>query len=434
VGLLAVVLTLPSGSQRSQIADPQEIDGSIGAPRLPVQKKTFGDGDRPLTSGRNGSTAETTAAVNPQQPLEQPAEQPPPSPPITESSNFDAVAESLPSVAVIQVGDGHGSGFLAAPNLLVTNYHVIRMSRISDIRISFPDNPQVRDRRFTADLVAENPINDIAVLRVDCDAPPLRLQDDYRHVNGQKVVAIGSPGTGVSVAGDMLPNLTTPGRLGPPYKLPNGAECWALSMAINPGNSGGPIIDESRGHVIGVAVATFTKTQSQGLAVPHPSLLEILRRAQSSTDAEMRRELFLHRARFCLVHMSQLLQLTALSFEASGEKADETKSTSEQEWLEAFNHFKSNASRILSDEIASFETVVHAEVLAMQSDTECDMSVRLAVTRLREAIAEQVADLRKPVRSGELRAAVQHFREGLQHAISLAESTANLLKVEIDDE
>jgi S1-C subfamily serine protease len=291
----------------------------------------------------------------------------------------------------------------------------------------------VGPRSFVAKLIAEDPVNDIAVLRVDCDVRPLRLHEDYRHVNGQKVVAIGSPTTGLSEKSAILPNLATPGRLGPPYKLANGAEWWALSMAINPGNSGGPIIDENAGHVVGVAVAGFKHTQSQGLAVPHPAMMEIVQKAQAATEKDECREIFLHRARFCLERMSRLSRITAARFGDSLKKATE-ESSSEQEWLEAFNHFKSKASGMLSDEVASFETVVHAEVIAVESDVEGEASVRLAVAKLREATAEQLATLRKPVAPREIRTAVQRFREATERATSLAQSTAELLKVESDDE
>ena len=438
VGFLVSATIQSSAPGGRQTLHPTADEASIDNSQLQSSKRRLGE-PKPQPRSSTATPSDSQISKDSQRRSQQstatpPAAPTPPSPATTPAANGDAVAESLPSVAVIQVADGHGSGFMAAPHFVVTNYHVIRMSRISDIRVGFPDNRDVGTRHFTADLVAENPVHDLAVLRVSCNVPPLRLQEDYRHVNGQKIVAIGSPGTGGSGASDILPNLTTPGRLGPPYKLANGAEWWALSMAINPGNSGGPIIDESLGHVVGVAVAGFKNTQSQSLAVPHPAILEIVRKAQSSTEEDKRRELFLHRARFCLAHMSRLSRVTAVLFEASGKKADETESSSEQEWLEAFNHFKSKASRMLSDEVVAFETVVHAEVIAVESDKECDTSVRLAVAKLREATAEQLADLRKPVGPREIRTAVQRFRESLERAASLAQSTAELLKVESDDE
>jgi hypothetical protein len=78
--------------------------------------------------------------------------------------------------------------------------------------------------------------------------------------------------------------------------------------------------------------------------------------------------------------------------------------------------------------------VVHAEVMAVEAEKEGETSVRLAVAKLREATAEQVADLRKPVAPREIRRVVERFRETLERAASLARSTAELLKVETADD
>jgi S1-C subfamily serine protease len=345
----------------------------------------------------------------------------------------DFVTDSLPAVAVVYGLRGHGSGFLAAPKILVTNYHVIRNSRINDLKVCFPDNTREAGRYFLADLLAEDPINDIAALRVDCDAQPLRIDPDYKHINGQRIVAIGSPANGI--AGELRPNLSTPGRLGPPYKLPpNDVLYWALSTGVNGGNSGGPVIDEVTGKVVGMVVIKFLKTDSQALAVPHPKLLKFLRRAEQATDSDLKREQILHRARFCLLHMMRLRELTEFHFRESRKAAHETQKDIDAGWLSSFNQFKSQASSLLSDEFATFETIVCGEVITLQSDSQCDTSVRLALEKLRETTDDLVAQLRKPIQSGEVGAAVEGFRESLAHARSLADAAARSLDLEGDDE
>jgi hypothetical protein len=341
------------------------------------------------------------------------------------------VRDAISSVAVVRVSDGHGSGFMAAPNVLVTNYHVIGKSRMTDVRVVYPDNPGVSRRSFTAELIAEDPIHDLAVLKVESGVTPLPIDEVYEHVNGQKVVAIGSPGTGGS-SGEMLANLTTDGRLGPAYDLANGAACWALAMPINPGNSGGPIIDAASGHVVGVVVATFTKTQSQALAVPHRELQAMLRRAHSATPADRQQAATLHRARYCLSHMGRLLNLTELSFNKSCE-ATEAADTDDDK-LAVFNNFKSRCSQVLSDEFATFDTTVTAEVAALRHDAECDMATRLAVTRLHETITKQLADIRKSVALREVGGFLRDYRESLARGHALARSTAKSLAVEIEEE
>lgn len=345
----------------------------------------------------------------------------------------DPVRDSLRSVAVVISPHGHGSGFMASRDLLVTNQHVIASSRVSDLRVGFPDNESVRDHRFVASLLAEDAVNDLAVLRVECGVPPLLIDESYRHVNGQKVVAIGSPGTGGHDA-DMLENLTTDGRLGPAIKDSRGAVRWAMAMAINPGNSGGPIIDAARGHVVGVAVAKFIQTEAQSLAVPLPAMLTIVREAERATADDRKRTDALHRARYCLEHMGEVLRLAELSFNKSCEAAMEADETTPEERLRAFNDFKSMASRLLGDEFSSFETDVTAEVGVLKTSPDCDAHVRTGMTRLHAAIDEQVSRLRKTVAPREIEGFLRDYRASMHRSKALAESLAKGLGVELNAE
>ncbi len=339
----------------------------------------------------------------------------------------------MPSVAIVYVADGHGSGFMAARGLLVTNYHVVSESRMPDVSVTFPDNQGLEGRRFAVQLVAENPVYDIAVLRIDCDVPPLRLETDYQYVKGQKIVTIGSPGTGGDDSA-ILPNLPTQGILGPPFKLSSGVEFWALSAAINAGNSGGPVIDVERGQVIGVATAKFIKTESQALAVPHAALAEMIRKAEAATAADTQRELAAHRARFCLSHMRQVLQKANVVVEDSNRAARDADTKSAGDRLEVFNRSKSRGVRVFSEEFTDFETVVSGEALKLNSDGDCDPSVRLAIDKLRETTTQVIAGLRKPIELRSLEKSMRDIDEGLTRAASLFESAARSLAVNDDDE
>ncbi len=345
----------------------------------------------------------------------------------------DPIKEALLSVAVVKLPLGHGSGFMAGDRMLVTNYHVIEKGRISDVRVGFPDNPSVRDRLFPVELIDEDPGNDLAILRVACDVPALTVDGSYTHVNGQKVVAIGSPGTG-GPAADMIANLTTDGRLGPEYPLPNGNKLWTMSMPINAGNSGGPILDAHTGNVIGVVVAKFTRTESQSLAVPLPRLAEAIGRAGSATPTDIQHANVQHRARFCLAHMAELVRLADLSFAKSCEAANSTEEKTGDAMLTAFNEFKSDASRTLSDVFTTFETTVTAEVRALRNDSTCDTSVRLALEKLHQVIEEQVMSLRRSVPRDEIEHFVRNFRESLTRAKSLAGTVAQSLRVEVQED
>jgi S1-C subfamily serine protease/DNA-directed RNA polymerase subunit RPC12/RpoP len=343
----------------------------------------------------------------------------------------DPVRDAIRSVAVVRVPDGHGSGFMVAPDLLVTNYHVISTARMSDVRVGFPDHDGAQGKMFSAELVAEDPVNDVAVLRVKCGVPPLRIEETYKHVNGQKVVAIGSPGTG-GPAGDILANLTTDGRLGPAYDIPGGGARWAVAMSINPGNSGGPIIDAATGEVLGVVVAKFKKTEAQSLAVPHATLRSVVRRAQGVTPADLEREATLHRARYCLAHMASLLNVTEFAFKESCKATSEGESDDDK--LDIFNDFKGRCARLWSEEFAAFDTSVTAEVNAIRHDTDCDMAVRLALGRLHETIAKQLSGIRASVSGPQVASFLRDYRESLARAMALARTTAKSLAVEIEQE
>jgi S1-C subfamily serine protease len=344
----------------------------------------------------------------------------------------DPIKDALLSVAVLKLPASHGSGFMAADRTLVTNHHVIEMGRLSDVRVVFPDNPSVRGRTFPVELVEEDPLRDLAILRVNCPVPPLTIDSAYTHVNGQKIVAVGSPGTGGAGA-DMIANLTTDGRLGPEYKLPNGSVLWTMAMPINAGNSGGPILDAATGKVIGVVVAKFTRTEAQSLAVPLQMLLDAIERADAARPADIQRANSMHRARFCLVHMARLLRLVKLSFTKSCEAATSAEERTDDGMLAAFNEFKSIASRTLSDEFAAFETTVTAEVRALRNDSACDMGTRLAVEKLHATIEDQVEKLRKSVPLLEIEHFLRDFRESLTRAESLAATVSKSADVEMPE-
>ncbi len=129
-----------------------------------------------------------------------------------------------------------GSGWVAAPSLVVTNAHVV--AGMSDAHVDRNDGDS-RD----ADVVAFDPHNDIAVLRVPgLDAPPLRLVEP---VKGRAVAILGYPENG--------PFTATAGRIGQTGEFltddaygrgPVRRSVTTVRGRVRHGNSGGPAVDD----------------------------------------------------------------------------------------------------------------------------------------------------------------------------------------------
>jgi len=210
----------------------------------------------------------------------------------------DPIQRALASVAVIACRFGHGSAFVAAPGLLVTNYHVIADDAVEDLQALFFDPVTHASAAYRVALVAEDPEHDLAFLKTDAPAPPLAASGAFRHQNGHKVAVIGSPGVGPG--GERLENIVTDGRLGPVFSSDFAPDRWSLSITLNPGNSGGPVLDAATGEVLGVTVAKFTTAEGLALAVPHDVVLAGLNQAAVAGADDVARADSRHRQRHCL--------------------------------------------------------------------------------------------------------------------------------------
>lgn len=161
----------------------------------------------------------------------------PPSPSVLQDANIRAAASSVVKVLGTACGVGvEGSGWFAAPDLVVTAAHVVAGEQDTIVRI--PGD----DLSHPADVVVFDPHNDVAVLRVDGVAEKaLPLVDPQ-------------PGTAVAIVGYPLDGGLTarPGRIGRTAVVltqdalgrgPVARDITAVAGRVQHGNSGGPAID-----------------------------------------------------------------------------------------------------------------------------------------------------------------------------------------------
>lgn len=152
-----------------------------------------------------------------------------------------------------------GSGWVARPGLVVTNAHVVAGEE--DTTVTTQDGAS-----FAATPVHYDPRNDLALLRVGTDLPPLAIAPDPRR--GQAGAVLGYPENG--------PFALAPARLGDTSSLlsddsyghgPIRRTIASLRGSVRSGNSGGPLVD-SRGRVLGTVFAAITSGPPGGFAVP----------------------------------------------------------------------------------------------------------------------------------------------------------------------
>jgi uncharacterized membrane protein required for colicin V production len=161
----------------------------------------------------------------------------PPEPGVVRNETVRSAATRVVKVLGTACGVGiEGSGWFAAPDLVVTAAHVVAGERDTIVRI--PGAPFARP----ADVVAFDVHNDVAVLRVaGVHEQPLQLVDP-------------TPGTAVAIVGYPLDGglTSTPGRVGRTGNVltqdalghgPVLRQITALAGRVEHGNSGGPAID-----------------------------------------------------------------------------------------------------------------------------------------------------------------------------------------------
>lgn len=169
-----------------------------------------------------------------------------------------------------QVVQGYGTGFvLRADGIIVTNQHVV--AGADTIVVTLRDGTDL-----PAELLGEDPVTDIAVLRVARRGlPTAALGRSTDLLIGEWVLALGNPFA--YYLGNADPTVTAgvisaTGRNILPGRDQSGLylDMIQTDAAINPGNSGGPLVN-ALGEVIGVNSSIFSKSggsEGLGFAIP----------------------------------------------------------------------------------------------------------------------------------------------------------------------
>ncbi|HEX2979463.1 MAG TPA: trypsin-like peptidase domain-containing protein [Anaerolineaceae bacterium] len=161
-----------------------------------------------------------------------------------------------------------GSGVIVTDaGEILTALHVVEQA--SEIQVTFANGAQ-----STAQVVASQPENDIAVLQADQPPEPIYpavLGNPNAMSIGDEAYAVGNP---YGLYGSMSAGVISGFERS--FTSPTTGESIdgliQIDTAVNPGNSGGPLLNRA-GHVIGIVVGILNPTEQEvfigiGFAVP----------------------------------------------------------------------------------------------------------------------------------------------------------------------
>lgn len=162
---------------------------------------------------------------------------------------------------------GGGSAFIISKDgYILTSGHVVSDADADYTTIISPEE------KYQAKVLARDPINDIAILKIKGDNFPfIELGDSDKIELGEDVLAIGNPlgefhdTLSSGIVSGMSRFIQARNHVTQESQRLRGL--IQTDAAINPGNSGGPLIDMD-GKVIGINTAAVMGAQNIGFAIP----------------------------------------------------------------------------------------------------------------------------------------------------------------------
>lgn len=198
----------------------------------------------------------------------------------TYNDEFDFIKEyptpSMYEDAIIQTEESKpqawtGTGYAIGNGYIATNYHVAGEAKTISVKGIKGD----MNTGYTAEMVASDKTNDIAILRITdpnfkgFGTIPYAVQQRMADV-GEDVFVLGYPLTQALGNEIKLTNGIISSRTG----FQGDISTYQMSAPVQPGNSGGPMFD-SKGNVIGIVVAGVHGAENVGYAIK-TSYLKIL--------------------------------------------------------------------------------------------------------------------------------------------------------------
>ncbi|MBL7142356.1 MAG: trypsin-like peptidase domain-containing protein [Candidatus Pacebacteria bacterium] len=162
---------------------------------------------------------------------------------------------------------GGGSGFIVSQDgYVITSNHVVG-EKDADYTVIYEPK-----KTYPAKVISRDPINDIAVLKIQGkNFPCLELADSDKVELGETVIAVGNAlgefhdTVSTGVVSGLSRYIAAFSGLSKQAEMLRGL--IQTDAAINPGNSGGPLVN-IEGKVIGVNTATVMGAQNIGFAIP----------------------------------------------------------------------------------------------------------------------------------------------------------------------
>lgn len=179
--------------------------------------------------------------------------------------NITAKSVKTDRILLVEKSEGSGSGsIIDTDGHILTNHHVVADAK--EIAVAL-----FNGKSYDATLVGADPLNDVAVIRIDApeeELHPVTLGDSRTLKVGMRVFALGNPfGLERTLTTGIISSLNRSLQIHGNWKIKSIIQ---IDAAINPGSSGGPLLD-AHGRLIGIntAIAT-TSGQSSGVGFAIP--------------------------------------------------------------------------------------------------------------------------------------------------------------------